>query len=49
MNEEKYLQFVELFKKTNLTLEKQKQQVQDLWKIVKNDQPLYEKKETLIN
>ena len=31
------------FKKANSTLEKQKQ-IRDLWKIVKNDQSLYEKK-----
>ena len=34
------------FKKANSTLEKQKQykHPQDLWKIVKNDQSLYERK-----
>ena len=31
------------FKKANSALEKQKQ-IRDLWKIVKNDQSLYEKK-----
>ena len=31
------------FKKANVTLEKQKQ-AHDLWKIVKNDQSLYENK-----
>ena len=43
-----YLQFVELFKKANSTLEKQKQykQAKDLWKIATNDQTLYEKKLT---
>ena len=40
----KNLQFVISFKKANSTLRKQKQykQAQDLWKIVKHDQSLYE-------
>ena len=44
MNEKKYLQFVISFKKANSALRKQKQckQAQDLWKIVKHDQSLYE-------
>ena len=37
------LQFAELFKRANSTLEKQKQ-AHDMWKIVTNDQSLYEKK-----
>ncbi|XP_065679008.1 uncharacterized protein LOC124814973 [Hydra vulgaris] len=45
-NEKKYLQFLELYKKAYSTLEKQKQyqQAQELWKIVKNNESLYEKK-----
>ena len=42
----KILNLLSCFKKANSTLEKQKQynQAQDLWKIVKNNQFLYEKK-----
>ncbi|XP_047144174.1 uncharacterized protein LOC124817793 [Hydra vulgaris] len=45
-NEKKYLQFLELYKKAYSTLEKQKQyqQALELWKIVKNNESLYEKK-----
>ena len=45
LNKKKYVQFVELFKKANSTLQKQKQykQAKDLWKIATNDQTLYEK------
>ena len=41
----KNINLLSCFKKANSTLEKQKQQEQahDLWKIVKNDQFLYEK------
>ena len=44
--EQKYLDFVELFKKANLTLEKQKQytRAQELQNLIKNDDSLYEKK-----
>ena len=42
----KNINLLSCFKKANSTLEKQKQykQAQDLWKIVKNNQSLYEKK-----
>ena len=45
-NEKKYLNFVELFKKANSTLDKKKQyeKAQELWKSVKNDSVLYETK-----
>lgn len=45
-NEKKYLQFLDLFKKANSSLDKQKQykQAQELWNFVKNDGDLYEKK-----
>ena len=44
--EQKYLDFVELFKKANSTLEKQKQytRAQELRNLIKNDDSLYEKK-----